>query len=382
MYTVFTERKDVSMGRRFVRMNQLEAGMISDQAVTDRLDRVLVHRGAKLDTFVIEGLSKFGIPGIYILDGAEESPEEDPMAKIEASITPVIRNKMAKAREEDPAKVRLTETVRKRVSTGMQYLYNNTESENFTHTSNNITNDLLKALDENDALAVDISQLRTSDEYTFRHSVDVATIAMVIGKNIGLGMNELHDIGIAGLLHDMGKSKVPPEILNKPAKLTDAEFEIMKQHPVLGYRILQEKKDFKDIISVAVLQHHEKMNGRGYPMGVTADKITPYAKVLSVADVYDALVTNRPYKKSYSQRTAVDILMSMTGDLDVEVMRTFLRCVILYPVDTIIKLSNGEYAKVVKNNPESALRPTVIGVETGNTYDLANDAACNSLVIE
>ena len=93
-------------------------------------------------------------------------------------------------------------------------------------------------------------------------------------------------------------------------------------------------------------------------------------------------MTNRPYKKSYSQRTAVDILMSMTDDLDVEVMRTFLRCVILYPVDTIIKLSNGEYAKVVKNNAESALRPTVIGVESGNLYDLANDVTCSNLVIE
>ena len=368
--------------RRYVRMNKLEAGMISDQAITDRLDRVLVHRGAKIDTFVIEGLSRLGIPGLYIREGAEEEAEEDPMKKIEESITPVVKNKIAKAREDDPAKVQLTETVRKRISTGMQYLYNNTDSESFTRTSNNITNDLLTALDENDALAVDISQLRTSDEYTFRHSVDVATIAMVIGKNMGLKHSELHDIGIAGLLHDMGKSKVPPEILNKPAKLTDAEFEVMKQHPTLGYRILQEKKDFKDIISVAVLQHHEKMNGRGYPMGVTRDKITPYARVLSVADVYDALVTNRPYKKSYSQRTAVDILMSMTDDLDVEVMRTFLKCVILYPVDTIVYLSNGEYAKVVKNSSDSALRPTVIGVETGNTYDLANDLACSNLVIE
>ncbi len=368
--------------RRYVRMNMLEAGMISDQAITDRLDRVLVHRGAKLDTYVIEGLSKHGIPGLYIRIGEDTPEEEDPMKKIEESITPVVKNKIAKAREDDPAKVQLTETVRKRISTGMQYLYNNTDSESFTRTSNSITNDLMTALDENDALAVDISQLRTSDEYTFRHSVDVATIAMVIAKNLGYKHTELHDIGIAGLLHDMGKAKVPPEILNKPAKLTDEEFEVMKKHPTLGYRILQEKKDFKDIISVAVLQHHEKMNGRGYPMGVTRDKITPYARILSVADVYDALVTNRPYKKSYSQRTAVDILMSMTDDLDVEVMRTFLKCVILYPVDTIVHLSNGEYAKVVKNNEESALRPTVIGVETGNTYDLANDVSCSNLVIE
>ena len=370
--------------RPFVRLNKLEEGMIIDQAVTDRLDRVLVHRGSTLDKFVIQSLEKLGIPGVYIRgdDYVDETKAKDPNEEIEAKITPLVRHTIEKAREDDPVKVQLSETVRKRVSTGMQYLYNNTESENFTHTSNNITNDLMKALDENDALAVDISTLRASDEYTFRHSVDVATISMVIGKNLGLRQAELHDIGIAGLLHDMGKSKIPPEILNKPAKLTDEEFEVMKQHPVLGYRILQEKKDFNSAISMAVLQHHEKMNGKGYPMGVTADKITRYARILSVADVYDALVTNRPYKKSYSQRTAVDILMSMTDDLDVEVMRVFLQCVILYSVDSIVTLSNGEIAKVVKNNPESALRPTVVGIETGNIYDLANDVKCTSIVIE
>ena len=368
--------------RKFVRINRLEEGMIIDQAVIDRLDRVLVHRGARLDAFVIEGLEKLGIPGVYIGTGVVEEEKKDPMAEIEASITPVIKNKIAKLREDDPAKVQITEAVRKRISAGIQHLYNNTDDARFTHTSNVITNDLLTAIDENSALSVDLTELRTNNEYTFRHSVDVATIAMIIAKNLGMSTTEMHDIGIAGLLHDMGKSKIDPEILNKPAKLTEAEFEEMKQHPVLGYRILQEKKDFKDIISLAVLQHHEKLDGSGYPMGFTSEKIIKYARILSVADVYDALVTNRPYKKSYSQRTAVDILMYMTGGLDVEVMKTFLKCVILYPVDTIVKLSNGEYAKVVKNSLTSALRPVVVGVESGNVYDLAEDINCANLVIE
>ncbi len=369
--------------RKFIRTDRLTVGMRIDQAVVDRMDRVLVHRGSILDEYVIAGLKKLGLPGVYIGDGIDEVVKsDDPMAAIEASITPVVKNKIYKLREEDPAKVQLSETVRKRVSTGIQYLYNNTDSDKFNHTTNNIANDLMNALDENDALAIDISQLRASDEYTFRHSVDVATIAMVIAKNMKYNQEQIHDIGIAGLLHDMGKSKIPTEILNKPGKLTDEEFDVMKQHPVLGYRILQEKKNFKDIISIAVLQHHEKMNGRGYPMGVTAEKIIPYSRILSVADVYDALVTNRPYKKSYSQRTAVDILMSMTEDLDIDVMQTFLKCVILYPVDTIVRLSNGEYAKVVKNSSSSALRPTVVGVETGNVYDLTNDVSCANIVIE
>ena len=371
--------------RKYISIQELESGMIIEQAVIDRLDRVLVHRESVLDDFIIDHLKQLGLTGVYIRsdEGEEEEEEEqDSPALIEARISPVVREKMAKYREEDPAKVHLTEAVRQRVSTGIQHLYNNTEDERFTQTSNDITNDLQSAIEENDSLAVDLTQLKTNQVYTFRHSVDVATIAMIIGKTMGMNSTELHEIGIAGLLHDMGKSKVDPAILNKPSKLTEEEFEHMKQHPVLGYRILKDKQGFKDIISLAVLQHHEKMDGSGYPMGVTAEKICRYARILSVADVYDALVTNRPYKKSYSQRTAVDILMSMTGELDLEVMRTFLKCVILYPVDTIVKLSNGEYAKVVKNALTSALRPIVVGVESGRVYDLADDMRCANLVIE
>ena len=145
----------------------------------------------------------------------------------------------------------------------------------------------------------------------------------------------------------------------KPGKLTTEEFSLMKEHSLMGYRIIKEKNEFNDSICFAVLQHHEKMNGSGYPMGVSSDKIVPYAKILSVVDVYDALVTERPYKKAYSQRTAVEMVMSMSGELDINAMRSFLSSVILYPVDSTVELSNGEKARVVKNSELSALRPTV-----------------------
>ena len=180
----------------------------------------------------------------------------------------------------------------------------------------------------------------------------------------------------------MGKSKIPLEILNKPARLNDDEFAVMKQHSVLGYRILNEKNEFPANISLSVLQHHEKMNGKGYPLGVSSDKITPYAKILSVADVYDALVTERPYKKSFSQRTAVEMIMSMTDELDITAMRSFLRSIILYPVDSTVQLSNGEEARVVKNNPNAVLRPTVVGLTSGKVYNLADDIECANIIIE
>lgn len=363
--------------RYFVRCSSLKEGMRIDQTIKDRLDRVLIAKYTILNDYLIESLQKMGISGVYISEG-----EEDPIPDTPDEPTCALaRNNISKLRTSDPVKVNLSESVKQRVSEGIQYLYNNSSSEQFTDTTNNITSNLMKAIDENEAVAVDISALKTSDEYTFKHSVDVATMAMIIAKKQGMKQEDVYNIGISGLLHDMGKSKIPPEILNKPAKLNDEEFAIMKQHPVLGYEILKEKNTFSPAISLGVLQHHEKMNGRGYPMGVNEEKICPYAKILSVVDVYDALVTERPYKEAFSQRTAVEMIMSMVEELDITAMRTFMASVILYPVDSTVQLSNGERARVVKNHPTTALRPTVVGLDSGTVYELAEDLKCASILI-
>jgi putative nucleotidyltransferase with HDIG domain len=346
-----------------------------DQSIVDRLGRNLVTRGSILDEYVIQSMLKMGVMNVYIQTG-EADPED-----IEKMITPMAREKIEKLRTDDRSKVTLSDSVRERVSQGIQYMYNNTDSEDFANASNSITNDLMAAIDSTDAIAIDISALKTSDEYTFKHSVDVATIAMILAKQQGLSKQQVYDIGVAGLLHDVGKTKVPLEILNKPGRLDDSEFAIMKQHSVFGYRMIKERGEFNEEICLAVLQHHEKINGKGYPVGFTSDKITLYARLLSVADIYDALVTERPYKKAFSQRDAVEMIMSMTEELDIDAMHTFLESMILYPVDSVVELSNGELAKVVKNNPHYILRPTVVGITSGKVYNLGEDMACNSIII-
>jgi putative nucleotidyltransferase with HDIG domain len=361
--------------RKYMRTRQLQPGMKIDQSIVDRLGRNLVTRGSILDEYVIQSMLKMGVMNVYIQTG-EADPED-----IEKMITPMAREKIEKLRTDDRSKVTLSDSVRERVSQGIQYMYNNTDSEDFANASNSITNDLMAAIDNTDAIAIDISALKTSDEYTFKHSVDVATIAMILAKQQGLSKQQVYDIGVAGLLHDVGKTKVPLEILNKPGRLDDSEFAIMKQHSVFGYRMIKERGEFNEEICLAVLQHHEKINGKGYPVGFTSDKITPYARLLSVADIYDALVTERPYKKAFSQRDAVEMIMSMTEELDIDAMHTFLESMILYPVDSVVELSNGELAKVVKNNPHYILRPTVVGITSGKVYNLGEDMACNSIII-
>ena len=352
-----------------MRSRSLKEEMVIDQAIVDRAGIILISRNTLLDSYHIMSLIKMGIPGVYIREGEED--EEEAVKPGDIVIAPSVQREIERRTVRDRAKVNLSESVKARVAEGIQFLYNDTVSEGFTTTTRSITDDLMKAISDNDAIAVDISALKISDEYTFKHSVDVATMAMIVAKKHGLSKQEVYELGISGLLHDVGKSKIPNEILNKAGKLTDDEFMMMKQHSLFGYQILKEKDDLSNSIKLGVLQHHEKMNAKGYPMGVSSEKINLFARIISVADIYDALVTERPYKKPFSPRDAVEMIMSLTEELDIDVMRSFLESVILYPVGTDVELSTGERARVIENNSKYVLRPTVIGLKSGKTYDLS-----------
>lgn len=359
--------------RKYMRTRQLKPGMKLDQSVVDRLGRNLVTRGTAIDEYIIESLINLGVMNVYIQEGEVEEEK--------VVISTKAQKEIDKLYTEDRSKLSLSKSVRERISHGIQSIYSDADTENMASTTASITNDLMDAIDSNNAIAIDIGELKTSDEYTFKHSVDVATISMILAKQQGLSRQEIYEIGICGLLHDVGKTKVPLEILNKPARLDEEEFEIMKQHSVFGYRMIKDKPEFSENICLGVLQHHEKINGAGYPMGVEEKQISPYAKIISVADIYDALITERPYKQAFSKRDAVEMIMSMTGELDIKAMRSFLESMILYPVGSIVDLSNGEKAKVVKNSPHYILRPTVVGVRSGKVYNLGEDLSCANVII-
>lgn len=362
--------------RVLIRTMDLKPGMEVGEAIVDKGSRILIARGTILDDYLIKALLKLEILSIYISTGEEEPEKEEPYVAEETL------EKIEELTVEDRSKIKLSESVKKRVSKGIQFLFNSTESESLADETKGIARELMKAITENDAIAVDIGTLKVSDEYTFKHSVDVAAIAMIIARKYGMDDEAVYEIGVAGLLHDVGKSKIPNEILNKAGRLTDEEFAFMKQHSLFGFEIVKDKEELSDSIKMGVLQHHEKINGMGYPQGVTADKINIYAKILAVADVYDALVTERPYKKAFSQSDAIEIIMSMTDELDIQVMRSFLESVILYPVGSTVRLSNGEKARVVENDSSCILRPKVVGLKTGKVYDLAGDINCASIIIQ
>lgn len=185
--------------RKYMRTRQLKPGMKLDHPVVDRLGRNLVARGAELDDYMIDSLLKLGIMSVYMGGRRGKSRTGSCFSK--------SRKNIERLRTEDRAKVTLSASIRERVSAGIQFIYNNTTSEEMVATTESIADDLMRSIKNNDAIAIDISTLKTSDEYTFKHSVDVATISMIVAKQQGLSPEEVREIGVCGLLHDIGKPK-------------------------------------------------------------------------------------------------------------------------------------------------------------------------------
>lgn len=205
-----------------------------------------------------------------------------------------------------------------------------------------------------------INHVRKVDEYLHTHSVNVAYLNGLMGKWEGMPEEDIDKLVKIGILHDIGKLKVPPHILNKPAKLTDEEFEEIKYHPAHSYEMLKESGETDEKILLGVVQHHEKVNGKGYPRGLSAGDITPFARITSVSDVYDAMVTKRVYKEAHSP---FEILAWFAegrySELDIGYVNKFLYCMMEELRHKYIMLSNGAVAKVIYINPDQYEFPVV-----------------------
>nr|WP_303243783.1 HD-GYP domain-containing protein [uncultured Cellulosilyticum sp.] len=205
-----------------------------------------------------------------------------------------------------------------------------------------------------------INLFKYADSYTYTHSINVALLSMLIGQWMKYGDNMIESLLIAGLLHDIGKMKVDPAILNKPGKLTESEFEEMKKHPRYSYELLQDDKSISLDVKVGILMHHEKIDGSGYPYGVYSENINDIAKVLAVADVYDAMLSERPYKKKHSPFDVMQLMQEgVFGKLDTKILLTFLTHIASYYIGVYVQLSTGEIGEVVAINPACVYKPIV-----------------------
>lgn len=207
---------------------------------------------------------------------------------------------------------------------------------------------------------MNLMDIKSFDDYTFTHNINVATISLMIGQALTLPREDLEDLGTGCLLHDVGKLKVSLSILNKDGKLTDQEFAEMRSHPNYGYEILAKSKGVSERARLVALQHHEKFQGGGYPRKLKGTEISLFARICAVADVYDALTTDRPYRVAMSPYEAMKILTAgMDSHFDPKILGAFIRKFSLYPAGSLVTLNDGSVALVLKNNPTSVIRPCI-----------------------
>lgn len=205
-----------------------------------------------------------------------------------------------------------------------------------------------------------LRMIHVSDEYTYMHSINVGLMSSMIGKWLGYSENDLKNLALAGFMHDLGKSKIPLEVLNKPARLTAEEFELMKMHPLHGHQILSEAGDAHYDSVFGVLEHHERMDGRGYPNGSSGKDIHEFAKIIAVADVFDALTSDRVYKSKISPFRVAEMLMEESTDhLDPYITQIFLRNIAKFYVGNIVRLNNGEVGEIILVNKFHFTRPLI-----------------------
>ena len=211
-----------------------------------------------------------------------------------------------------------------------------------------LVDDIASSVLRGGGLLLGLARLKTADNYTYMHSVAVCALMTALARELELAPEQVRSAGLAGLLHDIGKMAVPSSILNKPGSLSDAEFSSVRAHPAAGHRMLLEVGEIDPVALDVCLNHHEKLDGSGYPKGLCGEEISLYARMGAICDVYDAITSNRPYKQGWCPAESLRRMAAWRGGhLDATLFAAFVKCLGIYPLGTLVRLQSERLAVVV-----------------------------------
>ncbi|TYO94940.1 HD-GYP domain-containing protein [Desulfallas thermosapovorans] len=315
---------------------RLKPGMKIARPIYNANQQMLLASGTVLTATFIKKLEKLNIPAVYI--------DDDLLPGVE--INDVVS---------DNTRYRAINYTKK-IFHDFHYTRSLSGLDGMERVVNNILDDLL----DNPTIMVNLVDIRSTDEYTFGHSVNTCILALITGLKMGYNESALKQLAMGAIMHDLGKTLVPVKILNKPGKLTAEEFDIIKKHSEYGYSVLKKARHFNAISALVALQHHERYNGSGYPHGLSGRQIHDFAAIVGLVDMYDALTADRVYRRAYPCHEAFEML-SAFGDymFDYNIVKSFLHHVAAYPISSVVKLSTGEIGVVMENRPGFSLCPVV-----------------------
>nr|WP_209865946.1 HD-GYP domain-containing protein [Paenibacillus shirakamiensis] len=301
----------------------------------------LLSENAELTSSLIRRLSELGLNQVYVADQLTEDIDIPEMISDETN-----RQAMHEIRH----------NFRKMMDTSMKGFVYPFLGKTFLKVVENILDDL----SSRENVMIMLMNINSTDQYLYRHSLNVCIYTILLGKVHGYSKDDLAILGLGALLHDFGKTKISPALLMKPGKLTAAEFEIVKSHANIGYRLLKDEPGIPLLAAHCALQHHERINGSGYPRGLHQHEIHDYAKWIGIADSYDAMTTHRVYQTALLPHQASEMLYAGCGTLyEKEKLEIFRDHVAVYPLGITAKLSTGERGVVVKINSDVPQRPVI-----------------------
>lgn len=321
-----------------VSVSLLQAGMKVERTVYSSRGEVLIFKGGTLTHAFIKKLEEHAIPFVYIDDYLR--PEVLPESSADASLLKVnVQDVVAK--ETRVAAVRQVKNILLETKESGRLVI---EPQVVYNTVNQFTSELLSSK----SLMVNLVDLRTQDDYTFAHSVNVCVLSLMTGITLGFNNEELADLGVGALLHDLGKVKIPDGILNKPGKLTSEEFSIIKMHTTYGYNLILNAKNFNNTHALIAYQHHESFDGSGYPLGIKEEEFIEQAQIISITDKFDALTADRVYRKSFPPHEAYEMCAASGNYLFKEhIVNAFLYNIAAYPSGSLVEINNGYIAVVI-----------------------------------
>ncbi len=346
---------------QLIRVDALKPGMVLGEDLYGSEGELLLAKGQELTALHIARLASSVFEAVAICDNAVCDNDDLDSA---------------------PSKQIISETLRRNTTLALTSFYKavHTGQRNSPQLFQRLKLHLEEIIDEilhDQGIVINIKTLKRYDDYTYQHSVNVAIISIAVGASMGMNRLALSRLGMGALLHDIGKIFIPKDIIRKPGRLSPEEHETVKQHTVLGYRYLSEHWDVPIEALVGVLSHHERCDGSGYPYGLRRERLSQEAKLIAICDVYDAMTSERPYRKALSPSEAMEHIIGNSGILfDEDLIERFFAKIEPYPVGTPVLLSNGYRGVVVENHKNALMRPKVAvgeSEESNMCLDLLND---------